>query len=217
VETGAATVDHRRVKTNDHAVATGHSVDPACWQEAFEGLMSRIAGRFTRVESRRRARKLVLGLLSDLENAQVAVYLVYAGRRGHAAGDRELHVPRSWTSDPDRCRAAGLGDDTECATKPELAARMVTRFLDAGHRAAWVAGDEVYGGTPRLRTALEERGTGYVLAVACSHEVTPGAGRFRADMSARKVPKRAGRSCPQGPEPRATASTTGTRRQAAQA
>jgi SRSO17 transposase len=160
---------------------------------------------------------LVLGLLSDLENAQVAVYLVYAGRRGHAAGDRELHVPRSWTSDPDRCRAAGLGDDTECATKPELAARMVTRFLDAGHRAAWVAGDEVYGGTPRLRTALEERGTGYVLAVACSHEVTPGAGRFRADMSARKVPKRAGRSCPQGPEPRATASTTGTRRQAAQA
>jgi SRSO17 transposase len=53
---------------------------------------------------------------------------------------------------------------------------MVTRFLDAGHRAAWVAGDEVYGGNPRLRTALEERGTGYVLAVACSHEVTTGAG-----------------------------------------
>jgi SRSO17 transposase len=105
--------------------------------------------------------------------------------------DRELYVPRSWTSDPGRCRAAGLGDNTQFATKPELAARMVTRFLDAGHRAAWVAGDEVYGGNPRLRTALEERGTGYVLAVACSHEVTTGAGRFRAGMLARKVPKRA--------------------------
>lgn len=68
---------------------------------------------------------------------------------------------------------------------------MVTRFLDAGHRAAWEAGDEVYGGNPRLRTALEERGTGYVLAVACSHEVTTGAGKFLADMPARKVPKRA--------------------------
>ncbi|MEY9988523.1 SRSO17 transposase [Streptomyces sp. V4I8] len=68
---------------------------------------------------------------------------------------------------------------------------MVTRFLDAGDRAAWVAGDEVYDGNPRLRTALEERGTGYVLAVACSHEVTTGAGRFRPDMLARKVPKRA--------------------------
>jgi SRSO17 transposase len=131
------------------------------------------------------------GTAGRIENAQVAVYLVYAGRRGHAAVDRELYVPRSWTSDPDRCRASGLGDNTEFATKPELAARMVTRFLDAGHRAAWVAGDEVYGGNPRLRTALEERGTGYVLAVACSHEVTTGAGRFRADMLARKVPKRA--------------------------
>lgn len=68
---------------------------------------------------------------------------------------------------------------------------MVTRFLDAGHRAAWVAGDEGYGGNPRLRTALEERGTGYVLAVACSHEVTTGARRFRADMLARKMPKKA--------------------------
>jgi SRSO17 transposase len=37
--------------------------------------------------------------------------------------DPELYVPRSWTRDPDRCQAAGLGDDTVFATKPELAAR----------------------------------------------------------------------------------------------
>lgn len=200
--------------------------------------MGRIAGRFARVEPRRRVRNLVLGLLSDLprkncwsiaewageaspdgmqyllgrarwdadrvrddvreyvleylgdedavlvvdetgdvkkgthtvgvqrqytgtagriENAQVAVYLVYAGRRGHAAVDRELHIPRSWTCDPDRCRPAGLAEDTVFATKPELAARMIGRFLDAGHRVGWVAGDEVYGGNPKLRSALEER------------------------------------------------------------
>jgi SRSO17 transposase len=114
------------------------------------------------------------GTASRIENSQVAVYLVYAGQRGHAAVDRELYVPRSWTLDPDRCRAAGLDEDTVFATKPELATRMVARFLDAGHQAAWVAGDEVYGGNPKLRTALEERGTGYVLAAACSHEVTTG-------------------------------------------
>ena len=131
------------------------------------------------------------GTAGRIENAQVAAYLVYAGRRGHAAVDRELYVPRSWTSDPDRCRDAGLDQDNAFATKPELATRMVARFLDAGHQAAWVAGDEVYGGNPRLRTALEERGTGYVLAVACSHEVATGAGRFRADTLAKKVPKRA--------------------------
>lgn len=238
----------------------------------FESLMDRIAGRFSRVEPRRRAGKLVLGLMSDLprkncwsiaewageaspdgmqhllgrarwdadavrddvreyvlehlhdedavlvvdetgdvkkgthtggvqrqytgtagriENAQVAVYLVYAGRRGHAAVDRELYVPRSWTCDPNRCQAAGLGDDTVFATKPELAARMIGRFLDAGHRVGWVTGDEVYGGNPKLRSALEERKVGYVLAVACSAEVTTGAGKFRADALAAKVPRRA--------------------------
>ncbi|GFE18746.1 hypothetical protein Sgleb_67930 [Streptomyces glebosus] len=47
-------------------MAAGHHVNPARWQDAFEGLMSRIAGRLTRVEPRRRTRQLALGLLSDL-------------------------------------------------------------------------------------------------------------------------------------------------------
>ncbi|MER7195469.1 transposase [Streptomyces flaveolus] len=54
------------MKTEDHAVAAGHSVDRARRQESFEGLMQRIAGRFARVEPRRRVQELVLGLLSDL-------------------------------------------------------------------------------------------------------------------------------------------------------
>jgi len=72
--------------------------------------------------------------------------------------DRKLYVPRSWTIDPDRCRAAGLGNQTVFATKSELAVRMIGRFLDAGHRVSWVAGDEV-GGNPKLRAALEARGS----------------------------------------------------------
>jgi SRSO17 transposase len=131
------------------------------------------------------------GTAGRIENSQVAVYLFYAGERGHAAVDRELYISRSWTSDPARCRAAGLGEDTVFATKPELARTMIERFLDAGHRLGWVTGDEVYGGNPKLRTALEERGIGYVLAVACSAEVANGAGTFRADALVKKVPKRA--------------------------
>jgi SRSO17 transposase len=172
-------------------VAAGHSVDPARWQEAFEVLMGRIAGRFARVEPRRRVKDLVLGLLSDLprkncwsiaewagetspdgmqhllgrarwgadrlrddvreyvlehlrdedavlvvdetgdvkkgthtvgvqrqytgtagriENAQVAVYLVYAGGRGHAAVDRNC-----------TCRARGRA--TRTAAGPRAWAR----------------------------------------------------------------------------------------------
>ncbi len=83
------------------------------------------------------------GTAGKIENSQVAVHLVYAGRRGHAAVDRELYIPRSWTCDPARCRAAGLGEGTVFATKPELAARMIGRFPDAGHRVGRVAGEEV--------------------------------------------------------------------------
>lgn len=61
---------------------------------------------------------------------------------------------------------------------------MIGRFLDAGHRVSWVAGDEVYGGNPKLRSALEKRGVDYVLAVACSAEVITSAGKFRADALA---------------------------------
>jgi SRSO17 transposase len=131
------------------------------------------------------------GTAGRIENAQVAVFLVCAGLGGHAAVDRELYIPRSWTCDADRCRAAGLGEDTVFAAKPELAARMTGRFPDAGHRAGRVAADEVCGGSPKLRSALEERQAACVLTVACSHEVITDAGKFRADALAAKVPRRA--------------------------
>lgn len=50
------------------------------------------------------------------------------------------------------------------------------------------AGDEVCGGNPRLRTALGERGSGYVLAVARTQEVTTRAGMLRADFWSKKLP-----------------------------
>ena len=62
--------------------------------------------------------------------------------------DRELYIPRSWMCDADRCRAAGLGEDTVFAAKPELAAPMIGRFLDAGHRVGWVAADEAVPARP---------------------------------------------------------------------
>lgn len=56
------------------------------------------------------------------------------------------------------------------------------------HRIGWVTGDEVYGGNPKLRSAPEERGVSYVLAVACTAEVATKAGMFRAAPAA-ELPK----------------------------
>lgn len=234
--------------------------------------MARIAGRFSRVEPRRRARAFVLGLLADLprkncwtiaehagdaspggmqhfvaaaawdadgvrddlrdyvtehlgdpgavlvvdetgdlkkgtatagvqrqysgtagrvENCQVAVFLTYAARTGHALIDRELYLPKCWTADPARCQAAGIPDDAVFATKPELARQMIGRALDAGVPASWVAGDEVYGADPGLRKDLEARQIGYVLAIATTHPVATGAGPVPAGQIAARLPRSA--------------------------
>ncbi len=103
--------------------------------------------------------------------------------------DRELYLPRSWTTDPARCAAAGIPDDVEFATKPELARTMIARALDAGVPARWVAGDEVYGADPALRAELESRELGYVLAIGCDRRVPTAAGSMRADTLAASLPK----------------------------
>nr|WP_226899508.1 IS701 family transposase [Nonomuraea phyllanthi] len=83
-------------------------------------------------------------------------------------GDLPEHT---WLADRDRCQAAGVPDEAAFATKPALATAMVLAALEAGVRAAWTTGDEVYGQDPRLRAALEARRMGYVLAIAGNRRV----------------------------------------------
>src|SRR5690348_2339992 len=66
------------------------------------------------------------GTAGRIENSQVAVFLTYATRRGHGFLDRRLYMPKSWIGDPDRCRAAGVPDRVQFATKPALATAMIT-------------------------------------------------------------------------------------------
>lgn len=261
-------------------MAVGHSVGPVGWEAEADRLLGRVAGRFARVETRRRVRGFMHGLLADLprkncwsiaehagdrdphgmqhflaraswdtdgvrddlrdyvtehlgdpdavlvvdetgdlkkgretvgvqrqytgtagriENAQVAVYLTYAGARGHALIDRELYLPKSWTSDPERSAAAGVPEDVEFATKPALAREMLIRTLDAGVAARWAAGDEVYGADPTLRAVLEARQFGYVLAIGCDRRVPTPAGLLRADKITAGLPRRAWQQLSAGP------------------
>jgi SRSO17 transposase len=121
------------------------------------------------------------GTAGRIENAQVAVYLAYAAPRGYAFIDRELYLPRSWTGDRGRCRAAGVPEDVGFATKPALAAAaMITRAVTAGAPSQWATGDEVYGNDPALRAGIAGHGLGFVLAVAKDHPIPTAAGNRRA-------------------------------------
>ncbi len=86
------------------------------------------------------------------------MFLAYASVRGHALIDRELYLPQSWTGDRDRCRAAGIPDEVEFATKPRLAQAMLSRALDARVPFAWFTADEVYGQAKFLHLWLEDAG-----------------------------------------------------------
>lgn len=133
------------------------------------------------------------GTAGRIENCQVAVYMTYTSSKGHALIDRALYLPRSWAEDHDRRTDAGVPEEVEFATKPALATEMITRTLDAGTPAAWVAGDEVYGSCPDLRTALQERQIGYVLAIGCNRKVDTVSGRCRVDELVAALPRRAWR------------------------
>jgi SRSO17 transposase len=139
------------------------------------------------------------GTAGRIENAQVAVYLTYAGTAGHAMIDRELYLPRSWTTDSDRLTEAGVPEDVEFLTKPALAAGMLTRALNAGVPARWVAGDEVYGADPVLRAELENHRVGYVLAVGSNRRIPTAAGLLSADEITKGLPKRAWQRLSAGP------------------
>jgi SRSO17 transposase len=97
-------------------------------------------------------------------------------------------VPKSWTQDPERCRAAKVPEEVVFATKPELAARMLWRTLDAGLTAVWVTGDTVYGSHRPLREGLQQRGQAYALAVTCQEQVEVQGERKRVDRIADGLP-----------------------------
>ncbi|MFE2219259.1 IS701 family transposase [Streptomyces canus] len=131
------------------------------------------------------------GTAGRIENAQVSVLLALATERARALIDRRFYLPgHSWSDDPERRTAAGIPETVQFATKPRLASEMIAAALDAGITASWVTGDEAYGQDPQLRAALETRGTGYVMAVACSMRVRINHGRtpVRADTVAGRLP-----------------------------
>src|SRR5580693_1715524 len=131
------------------------------------------------------------GTAGRIENCQLGVFCAYVSGRGRALVDRELYLPKSWTDDRDRCRAAGVPDDVQFATKPELARAMLGRALDAGMPAAWVTADEAYGRDGKFRAWLEQRRTGYVVAVDSRQAITGDAGTSRADALAADAPDQA--------------------------
>jgi SRSO17 transposase len=130
------------------------------------------------------------GTAGRIENCQIGVFLVYATARGHTFLDRALYLPRSWTEQAHRCRAAGIPATVGFATKPRLARQMLQRALEAGVPARWVTGDSVYGSNGQFRHFLESCHLAYVLGVTSDYPLRPYTAGALAERLAKKAWKR---------------------------
>jgi SRSO17 transposase len=108
------------------------------------------------------------GSAGKITNCQIGVFASYVSRHGHAFVDRSIYLPKEWTDDARRLKAAHVPDDVEFATKPKIARRMITRAIAAKVPFSFVAADSVYG-TGENETLLRKAGKGYVLGVASDH------------------------------------------------
>jgi len=126
------------------------------------------------------------GTLGQVAVCQVMVTLTYATGRGHTLIDRALYLPERCAADDEHRDLAGIPDEVAFATKPALAGALLERAHARGIGAAFVAGDEVYGGAD-LRRQIRGLGLGYVLAVRANHPLTLGDGRTRTAAEAIKL------------------------------
>jgi SRSO17 transposase len=106
------------------------------------------------------------GTAGRVEPCQSGVFVAYASRHGQVLLDRELSLPKEWTGDPARCQRAGIPQDRQFATKPQLAQQLLARAFAADVPATWVTGASVDGDDRRLRLWLESCPQAYVLAVS---------------------------------------------------
>jgi SRSO17 transposase len=108
------------------------------------------------------------GSAGKITNCQIGVFASYVSRHGHAFIDRALYLPKEWTDDRKRLKAAHVPDGVGFATKPQMARKMIARAIATRVPFAFVATDTVYG-TGDIETMLRKAGKGYVLGVPSTH------------------------------------------------
>ncbi len=121
-----------------------------------------------------------------VENCQTGVSLTYAGQKGRCMTDRALYLPKEWTDDNERCKKAGVPEETTFRTKTEPAPAMLRSAHEANVPYAWVTGDSVYGD---IRTYLENTGKQYVMAVSGKMYVWMGMQQIRVSEIMENLPE----------------------------
>lgn len=151
------------------------------------------------------------GKSGKIDNCRIGDFAAYATSSGRALVDRELYLPKSWTSDRERCQAAKILDERGFATEGDWPG---TSSAAASPRACPPLGSPRTRPTGRTGTSADYSNssasvTSWRYPSHSRSSPWPGSG---ASISSSKMPQRMpGRSCPAVTGQRARGLTTGPR------
>ena len=105
------------------------------------------------------------GMLGKQDNCQVAVSVSLACDQGSIPVAWQLYLPEEWATDAARRAQAGVPQEMEFATKPQIALQQLRVLLADGAPRHCVLADAGYGVDTAFRQALSEMGLTYAVGV----------------------------------------------------
>ena len=136
-----------------------------------------------------------LGCVGKIDTGIVTGHLAVARGTFRALLDADLYLPKSWSEDRPRCRAAGIPDEVRYRPKWRLAVDQWVRLSEAGVSFDWLVFDEGYGSKVPLLRFLNLVGQHFVAEVPVNFAVRQKAGgpARRADARLGAADARGGR------------------------
>ena len=126
------------------------------------------------------------GQLGKRENCQVAVSLSLANHHASLPVAWRLYLPKEWAADLEHRRKAGVPDEIDFKTKPEIALEQVKAALKARLSRGVVLMDAGYGCNTDLRTGISTLALTYVAGILPNTTVwTPSTGPLPPKWSGR--------------------------------
>jgi SRSO17 transposase len=114
------------------------------------------------------------GRQGKVDNCQVAVFACLTQGTNSTLIDTRLYLPKEWTSDVERCLAAGVSrPEAVFKSKADLAFEMVLGARKNGVRFSWVGVDGGYGKDPTFLRRLEDHAEVFVAEIHKDQQIYP--------------------------------------------
>lgn len=115
----------------------------------------------------------------------MAVSLLVATAEASLPVSYRLYLPREWSDAPERRQKAGVPEQIEFATKPEIAAGQLCEARQSGAPDGVVLADAGYGDDTSFREAVGELGLLYAVGIRSNTRVwAPGSAPLPPELSA---------------------------------